>query len=34
VPVTGTFTAIDSKTNKMRGSTKTPYRMGGGGGST
>jgi len=34
VPVTGTFTAIDSKTNKIAWQHKTPYRMGGGGGST
>jgi quinohemoprotein ethanol dehydrogenase len=30
----GTFTAIDSKTNKIAWQHKTPYRMGGGGGST
>src|SRR2546427_673018 len=33
-PMTGTFTAIDSKTNKIAWQHKTPYRIGGGGGST
>jgi quinohemoprotein ethanol dehydrogenase len=33
-PMTGTFTAIDAKTNKIAWQTKTPYRVGGGGGST
>ena len=33
-PSTGTFTAIDGKTNKIAWQHKTPYRMGGGGGST
>jgi alcohol dehydrogenase (cytochrome c) len=33
-PMTGTFTAIDAKTNKIAWQTKTPYRIGGGGGST
>src|SRR5579872_2634877 len=32
--MTGTFTAIDAKTNKIAWQTKTPYRVGGGGGST
>jgi quinohemoprotein ethanol dehydrogenase len=32
--MTGTFTAIDAKTNKIAWQTKTPYRIGGGGGST
>src|SRR2546427_378020 len=32
-PMTGTFTAIDSKTNKIAWQHKTPYRIGGGGGS-
>ena len=32
--LTGTFTAIDGKTNKIAWQHKTPYRMGGGGGST
>src|SRR4030095_2623966 len=33
-PMSGTFTAIDSKTNKIAWQHKTPYRVGGGGGST
>ena len=33
-PMNGTFTAIDSKTNKIVWQHKTPYRLGGGGGST
>jgi alcohol dehydrogenase (cytochrome c) len=33
-PLSGTFTAIDSKTNKIAWQQKMPYRMGGGGGST
>src|SRR5437867_4222192 len=33
-PMSGTFTAIDSKTNKIAWQHKTPYRIGGGGGST
>ena len=33
-PMTGTFTAIDSTTNKIAWQHKTPYRIGGGGGST
>jgi quinohemoprotein ethanol dehydrogenase len=33
-PMSGTFTAIDAKTNKIAWQTKTPYRVGGGGGST
>src|SRR5689334_21153542 len=33
-PLSGTFTAIDSKTNKIAWQHKLPYRMGGGGGST
>ena len=33
-PMSGTFTAIDSKTNKIVWQHKTPYRIGGGGGST
>jgi quinohemoprotein ethanol dehydrogenase len=33
-PLSGTFTAIDSKTNKIAWQQKLPYRMGGGGGST
>jgi alcohol dehydrogenase (cytochrome c) len=33
-PLAGTFTAIDGKTNKIAWQHKTPYRMGGGGGST
>jgi glucose dehydrogenase len=32
--MSGTFTAIDSKTNKIAWQHQTPYRMGGGGGST
>jgi plastocyanin len=32
--MSGTFTAIDSKTNKIAWQHKTPYRIGGGGGST
>jgi len=32
-PWSGTFTAINSKTNKIAWQHKTPYRMGGGGGS-
>jgi alcohol dehydrogenase (cytochrome c) len=32
--LSGTFTAIDSRTNKIAWQHKTPYRMGGGGGST
>jgi quinohemoprotein ethanol dehydrogenase len=32
--LSGTFTAIDSKTNKIAWQHKMPYRMGGGGGST
>jgi alcohol dehydrogenase (cytochrome c) len=32
--MTGTFTAIDAKTNKIAWQNKTPYRIGGGGGST
>jgi quinohemoprotein ethanol dehydrogenase len=32
--MTGTFTAIDAKTNKIAWQHKTPYRIGGGGGST
>ena len=33
-PMSGTFTAIDSKTNKIAWQHKTPYRLGGGGGSS
>jgi alcohol dehydrogenase (cytochrome c) len=33
-PMNGTFTAIDSHTNKIVWQHKTPYRIGGGGGST
>lgn len=33
-PMSGTFTAIDSTTNKIVWQHKTPYRIGGGGGST
>ena len=33
-PMSGTFTAIDSTTNKIAWQHKTPYRIGGGGGST
>jgi quinohemoprotein ethanol dehydrogenase len=33
-PLSGTFTAIDSHTNKIAWQHKMPYRMGGGGGST
>jgi quinohemoprotein ethanol dehydrogenase len=33
-PMSGTFTAIDSKTNKIAWQHKTPYRIGTGGGST
>ena len=33
-PMSGTFTAIDSKTNKIAWQHKTPYRIGGGGGSS
>src|SRR3569832_787560 len=33
-PMTGTFTAIDAKTNKIAWQHKSPYRVGGGGGST
>jgi quinohemoprotein ethanol dehydrogenase len=33
-PMSGTFTAIDSKTNKIVWQHKTPYRLGGGGGSS
>jgi len=33
-PMTGTFTAIDARTNKIAWQHKTPYRVGGGGGST
>jgi quinohemoprotein ethanol dehydrogenase len=33
-PLSGTFTAIDSHTNKIAWQQKMPYRMGGGGGST
>jgi alcohol dehydrogenase (cytochrome c) len=33
-PLSGTFTAIDSKTNKIAWQHKTPYRIGGGGGAT
>ena len=32
--MSGTFTAIDAKTNKIAWQHKTPYRVGGGGGST
>ena len=32
--MSGTFTAIDSKTNKIAWQHKTPYRIGTGGGST
>jgi alcohol dehydrogenase (cytochrome c) len=32
-PMSGTFTAIDGKTNKIAWQHKTPYRIGGGGGS-
>ena len=32
--MSGTFTAIDAKTNKIAWQHKTPYRIGGGGGST
>ena len=32
--MSGTFTAIDGKTNKIAWQHKTPYRVGGGGGST
>ena len=34
LPMFGTFTAIDAKTNKIAWQHKTPYRLGGGGGST
>src|SRR5262245_47930933 len=33
-PMNGTFTAIDAKTNTIAWQHKTPYRVGGGGGST
>jgi quinohemoprotein ethanol dehydrogenase len=33
-PLSGTFTAIDSRTNKIAWQHQMPYRMGGGGGST
>jgi alcohol dehydrogenase (cytochrome c) len=33
-PMTGTFTAINSQTNKIAWQHKTPHRIGGGGGST
>ena len=33
-PMSGTFTAIDGKTNKIAWQNKTPYRIGGGGGSS
>jgi outer membrane protein assembly factor BamB len=33
-PMSGTFTALDSRTNKIAWQHKTPYRIGGGGGST
>ncbi|HZO42975.1 MAG TPA: PQQ-binding-like beta-propeller repeat protein [Methylomirabilota bacterium] len=33
-PMSGTFTAIDSKTNTIAWQHKTPYRIGGGGGSS
>jgi alcohol dehydrogenase (cytochrome c) len=33
-PMSGTFTAIDAKTNKIVWQHKTPYRLGGGGGSS
>jgi len=33
-PMSGTFTAIDSKTNMIAWQHKTPYRIGGGGGSS
>jgi quinohemoprotein ethanol dehydrogenase len=33
-PMSGTFTAIDSTTNKIAWQHKTPYRIGGGGGSS
>jgi glucose dehydrogenase len=33
-PLSGTFTSIDSTTNKVVWQHKMPYRMGGGGGST
>jgi alcohol dehydrogenase (cytochrome c) len=33
-PMSGTFTAINSRTNKIVWQHKTPYRIGGGGGST
>jgi quinohemoprotein ethanol dehydrogenase len=33
-PLSGTFTAIDGRTNKIAWQQKLPYRMGGGGGST
>jgi quinohemoprotein ethanol dehydrogenase len=33
-PMSGTFTAIDAKTNRIAWQHKTPYRVGGGGGST
>src|SRR5216683_2881114 len=33
-PMSGTFTAINSQTNKIAWQHKTPYRIGGGGGST
>src|SRR5260370_21068746 len=32
--MSGTFTAIDGKTNKIAWQHKTPYRIGGGGGAT
>src|SRR5262249_56675782 len=32
--MSGTCTAIDSRTNKIAGQHKTPYRIGGGGGSS
>jgi len=34
MPLAGTFTAIDSKTNKIAWQHKMPYRMGGGSGSS
>jgi quinohemoprotein ethanol dehydrogenase len=33
-PMSGTFTAIDGKTNKIAWQHKTPYRLGGGGGAS
>src|SRR5207245_8317857 len=33
-PMSGTFTAIDGKTNKIAWQNKTPFRIGGGGGSS